>query len=92
MEVKLGINRVGGGSKPLGCAAAAILQLVEPSRVVPIVVPNTTAHTNPSHSLSFSYKSSVQFVHNNLGCRAVTNVTTPRQAAPNDCCLPVGPK
>ena len=45
MEVKLGINRVGGGSKPLGCAAAAILQLVEPSRVVPIVVPNTTTHT-----------------------------------------------
>ena len=46
MEVKLGINRVGGGSKPLGCAAAAILQLVDPTtRVVPIVVPNTTTHT-----------------------------------------------
>ena len=51
MEVKLGINRVGGGSKPLGCAAA-ILQLVEPSRVVPIVVPNTTTHTIRSPSSS----------------------------------------
>ena len=58
------------------------------TRVVLIVVPNTT-HTNPSHSLSFSNKYSVQFVDNNLGRAAVTNVTTPRRAAPNDCCLPV---
>ena len=78
MTVKLGINR---RSKPSGCVAS-ILQLVEPTLVVPIVVPNT-AHTN------FSYKSSVQFVHNNTGRWPVTNVTTPWQAAPNDCCLPV---
>ena len=74
--------------KPLGCAAAILHLVALLDCWSPLLM--STAHTNPSHSTSrSSYKSSVQFVHNNPGRWPVTNVTTPWQAAPNDCCLPV---